>query len=136
MLHDKNGYSYYCYVDPRVNSAAYRNPSDHGAYWRCNVKRSNGSSCGFMLLEKDGDFKKKNIFITSARQFPWSKNDHLRFLPQQTEIISFDFYSYPIRQVEFDHFLFFTPFVVAFYYTNISKKRKQTQIEIANQNTI
>ena len=61
MLHDKNGYSYYCYVDPRINSAAYRNPSDHGAYWRCNVKRSNGNPCGFMLLEKDGDFKEISL---------------------------------------------------------------------------
>lgn len=61
MLHDANGFSYHYYVDPRVKLVAYHKPSDHGAYWRCNGKRSNGNPCGFMLLEKDGAFKEISL---------------------------------------------------------------------------
>jgi hypothetical protein len=55
-LHDPNGFNYSCYVDSRSKLAAYTNPSDQGAYWRCSVRKPNGNSCGVMLLEKDGVF--------------------------------------------------------------------------------
>ena len=56
MLHDPNGFTYSSYVDSRMKLAAYRLPSDHGAYWRCTAKTPKGSTCGFMLLEKDSAF--------------------------------------------------------------------------------
>lgn len=56
-LHDANGFYYNYYVDDRMKIAAYKKPSDHGAYWRCGVNKPNGSPCGFMLLEQDGVFK-------------------------------------------------------------------------------
>lgn len=61
-LHDPNGYTYSCYVDQRMKAAAYRFPSDSGAYWRCGVRKPLGKSkkwspCGFMLYEKNGTFR-------------------------------------------------------------------------------
>jgi hypothetical protein len=62
-LHDPNGFTYSCYVDQRMKSAAHRYPSDSGAYWRCSMRkplvmgRKKWISCGFMLHEKNGTFR-------------------------------------------------------------------------------